>query len=208
MATATVPLTTEAALESDVQPFDVTSEVFFQMIEAGVFPPKRRVFLWGGRLYEKMAKTVAHALTAYTIQEKLRPLIAPYWLIWPENPIPLDERHAPLPDVTVVRGPFEVYKQERRHPRVEDVGLIVEIAVSSLTQDLTVRAGKFARARVPNYWVVDVDGRRLVEHTDPQIVDGVGRYAKVEAHQRGQDVRLVLDGRELALIPVAELIWW
>ena len=206
MATATPALTIEVT--PDAQVFDVTSEMFFQMIEAGVFPPERRVFLWGGRLYEKMAKTVARSLTAYAISEKLRPFVTPDWLIWPENPVALDDKHAPLPDVTLVRGPLERYEDENRHPEVGEVGLMVEIAVTSLPRDLTLRAEKFARALVPAYWVADVQGHCIIEHRAPQIIDGVGSYARVQPRQREGEIRLVLDGREVAAIPVAELIWW
>ena len=66
MATATPALTIEVA--PDAQVLDVTSEMFFQMIDAGVFSPERRVFLWAGRLYEKMAKTPAHATTSVRIR--------------------------------------------------------------------------------------------------------------------------------------------
>ena len=130
---ATVVETSSAGLVGDEEVVDLTTPLFFAMIEAGFFPPERRVFLWGGRLCEKMAKTVAHSLTAYAISEKLRPLVTPDWLIWPENPVALDDKHAPLPAVTLVRGPIEIYKRERRHPEARDVGLIVEVAVTSLT---------------------------------------------------------------------------
>jgi hypothetical protein len=105
-----------------------------------------------------------------------------------------------------VRGPVELYEDENRHPQASDVGLIVEIAVSSLKVDLTVRAELFARALVPNYWVVDVRGRRVFEHSAPQVVDGVGGYSQVHERKPGDELRLVLDGQEVAAIPVAELI--
>jgi hypothetical protein len=74
---ATVVETSAAGLVGDEEVVDLTTPLLFAMIEAGFFPPERRVFLWGGRLCEKMAKTVAHSLTAYAISEKLRPLVSP-----------------------------------------------------------------------------------------------------------------------------------
>jgi hypothetical protein len=189
-----------------MQPFDVTSAMFFQMIEAGVFPRDCRVFLWGGRLYEKTAKTPAHATMFVRIQNRLRIELPADWLIWPEYPIALDEWHAPLPDVELVRGPLGRYEDENRHPQAADVGLIAEIAVSRLPRDLASRAARFARALVPAYWVADVRGRRIVEHSGPQVVVGVGSYSHVQERQRGDKIRLVLDGSEVAPIPVAELI--
>jgi Uma2 family endonuclease len=186
---------------------DLTTPTFLAMVEAGLLAD-RRVYLWGGRLCEKMAKTQAHALTAYAIGEALRPLVTPDWLIWHENPIALDDRHVPLPDVTLIRGPLEVYARGRRHPAAGDVGLIVEVAVSSLTTDLVGRAEKFARALVPTYWVADVIGGRIIEHVDPEIVDGVGRYARVRPHVPGGEIRVVLDAVERGRLPVATLLPW
>jgi Uma2 family endonuclease len=207
MTSATIPLTTETTPAPDVHPFDITSEMFFQMIDAGVFPPERRVFLWDGRLYERMGKTPAHATTFVRIQDRVRIVLPADWLIWPENPIAISLRDAPLPDVTIVRGPLERYYLENRHPQVGEIGLIVEVAVSSLPKDLALRAEKYARALVPNYWVADVQGHGIIEHRGPRIIDGVGSYAHVQPRPRSESIPLILDGQEVALIPVAELIW-
>jgi Uma2 family endonuclease len=185
---------------------DLTSDCFFRLIEAEVFSKDDRVFLWDGKLFEKRSSSVAEALTVYKLGAALRPHLAPDWLIWPENPIALDDRHAPLPDVTVIRGPAETYARERRHPRADDVGLIVEIAVSSLAKDLGERAEKFARALVPTYWVADVRNRRIIAHAGPEIIEGVGRYSRVSEHEFAEEIPLMLDGREVARFPVAELL--
>ncbi len=186
-------------------PFEVTSDLFFRMIELGLIPGDRRVYLWSGGLCEKMAKTVAHAIGAIAIQEALRKRLPPGWLLWPENPIRLDARHAPLPDIPVVRGSLDLYRRENRHPEAGDVGLLVEVSVSSLAADLGEVLETFARALVPAYWVADVKGRRVIAHQNPRVIDGRGEYARVEPFGKGQEVPLVLDGVEVARIPVDEL---
>ena len=42
-------------------PLVVTSEIFTLMVEREVFPRDCRVFLWDGRLYEKMVKSKPQA---------------------------------------------------------------------------------------------------------------------------------------------------
>jgi Uma2 family endonuclease len=203
MATVTEP----EAIESELmeRPADITADEFFAMIEAQVFKPDRRVLLWDGRILEKMAKTVPHAFTSVRIGETLRRRLPADWWLWPENPIQLDQFHAPLPDITVVRGPIEVYPDENRHPGANDVGLIVEVAVTSLPKDLKERAEKFARALVPVYWVADVQGHRMIEHRGPKIVDGVGTYDSVKTYGQADAIDLILDGRPVGTIPIAEL---
>lgn len=201
LGTDTLP---PGALADDL-PCPLSAEMFFRMIDAGLIAPERRVYLWDGRLLEKMAKSVAHATTHVRILEILRPRLPDGWLLWPENPLQLDPGHAPLPDVSVIRGPLERYDLKRRHPGPADTGLVVEISVRSLADDLNARAEKFARALVPNYWVVDANGRRIVEHRGPEVHDGVGRYRHVLPHEPGDSIPLALDGREVARILVAEI---
>ena len=203
MATVAEPLA--PAIPGD-SPFEVPADLFFRMIELELIPADRRVYLWNGGLREKMAKTVAHALTSVIIHEALRRRLPPGWLLWPENPIRLDARHAPLPDIPVVRGPLETYKRDDRHPEAGDVGMLVEVAVSSLAADLGEVAEKYARALIPVYWVADVKNRRILTHQGPRVVDGRGEYARVEPFGPGQAVPLVLDGVEIGRIPVEELL--
>ncbi len=205
MATATEPMPA-AGIEPEMHPVDFTADQFFRMIDADLFAPERRVFLWDGRVYEDMAKTVAHAFVSARIARALTRLLPDDWLVWTENPIRLDERHAPLPDIPVVRGDGLAYLEAGRHPTAADVGLVVEVSGSSLTRDLGPRAEAFARAMVPAYWVADVNGRRIVEHREPRGVEEGGGYAIVESHGPDGAIPLVIDGREIARIPVRELL--
>ncbi len=207
MATATEMTPAPADVGEDQDRIvDMSSDEYFGMIAAGLFAPKRRVYLWGGRLCEKMAKTRPHFTVSVRIGDAVRSRMPAGWLISPENPIRLDDRHVPLPDIAVIRGPIDVYEGEDRYPTVGDVGLLIEIAVTSLPKDLGKRAEVFARALVPAYWVADVRGRSIVEHIRPEVVDGVGRYAHVRACGPEEEVPLVFDGREVARLPVRDLI--
>lgn len=204
MATASDPMAGTPPFEG--MPVDITSDLFFGMIEAGLISRERPYYLWDGRIFEKMAKTVSHATTAVRVHEALRHRLPGGWLIWPEDPIQLDLKHAPLPDFTVARGPLDRFDREQRHPGPADVGLVVEIAASSLPKDLSERAEKFARALVPVYWVADVVGRRIIEHRSPEVAAGVGTYVGVRPYDRGASVCLFLDNREVDRIPVVEML--
>jgi Uma2 family endonuclease len=45
---------------------------------------------------------------------------------------------------------------------------VVEIAVTTLRFDLTVKAGLYARAGIVHYLVVDAAGRRSIVHRQPE----------------------------------------
>jgi Uma2 family endonuclease len=65
-----------------------------------------------------------------------------------------------------------------------DLELVVEVAHTSLTFDLAVKAGLYARAGIVEYWVLDVSGRRLVVHRDPQE----GGYRPIVAFSEDESV--------------------
>lgn len=195
------------AAEPVHRPYTVTSDGFFQMIEAEVFPRERRVYLWDGRLCEAMAKTVAHAGISVAFHGALSRRLPHGWLLWPENPINLDSTHAPLPDLSVVDAdsPF-AFIDLRRHPGPGDVGLIIEIAETSLPRDLGERCEQYARALVPVYWVADVSGRRIVIHEGPRVVAGHGEYERVLVCEPGKTLQLSLRGQAIDPIPYEEVM--
>jgi Uma2 family endonuclease len=188
-------------------PYDLTIDLFSRMVEAGLIPRDRRVFLRNGRLYEKMAKTKAHGSVGAGITMTLVPRLPAGWSLWPESTIALDPTNAPLPDFAVVRsGDLLGRVAPDRYPGASDIGLLIEIAVTSLHDDLSAALEQYARALIPVYWVVDVLGRRILVHTEPRVVDGRGEYARVETYRPGQSLPLVLDGQEVARIPFDELL--
>lgn len=188
------------------QPFEITTDVFFQMIELGLIPTESRVYLWNGKIYEATARTVSQSAARAAFAQAVLRRLPPGWLLWPENPIRLNERSAPMPDYSLVRGTADDYLRANRHPEAADVGMMVEISVTTLSKDLGERCEQYARALIPVYWVADVLGRRILVHTEPEIVDGLGRYTRVERFGPGQLIPLILDGRELDRIAYVELL--
>ena len=188
-------------------PYDLTIDLFSRMVESGLIPQDRRVFLLNGRLYEKMAKTKAHGSVGAGINMTLVPQLPAGWSLWPESTIDLDPTNAPLPDFAVVRsGDLLGRVSPDRYPGAGDIGLLIEVAVTTLQVDLSTALELYARALIPVYWVVDVLGRRILVHTEPRVVDGRGEYARVETFRPGQSLPLVLDGQEVARIPFDELL--
>ncbi len=188
-------------------PFDLTIDVFSRMVESGLIPQDRRVFLHDGRLYEKMAKTSAHGSVGAAVNRAVTRRLPEDWSLWPEATVVLDPVNAPLPDFAVIRsGDLLGRAAPERYPGPGDVGLVIEVAVTSLRDDLTTALEQYARALIPVYWVVDVTGRRILVHADPRVVDGRGEYVRVEIHGPGQSLPLALDGREADRVPFDEIL--
>ena len=189
--------------------YPITSDVYDAMVDKGLIPIERRVYLWAGRLYEKMAKTQSHAVAHINLHSTIARILPAKYCLSFENPVRLDERHTPLPDMVVLRGEPRDYWRLKRYPDHREVALVVEIAVTSLGKDLGPRLSRYAISLpTASYIVVDVLNRRILVHKEPRIdpETGRGEYGSVESVGTGQTVRLSLDGIDLEPIPFEELL--
>lgn len=209
MATATE---TPAVSVTEHPPYEMTTEEFFKMTEAGVFDPHRRIYLWNGRLCEAMSKTTAHAHLANAFNKAIARRVPEGWFVSGENPLALNLKDAPLPDFTVARGdPLEFYVANR-HVEPKDVAVVVEVAVTSLPRDMGDRRSRYARAMADTggtYVVIDHKGRCFWVHeapgADPNSPDG-GVWNRITQVGPGESIRLSLRGEALAPIPWEEVM--
>ena len=205
MATALATTPTE---EIQASPYPITSDLFGQMIAQGLFPSDSRVFLWGGRLYEKMAKTLPHASVQNAFLGAVARRLPPDLFLGAENPVRLDALHLPLPDLIVARGePLDFFSS--RYPDGRDVVLVIEVAVSSLAADLGPRLSRYALT-LPGatYLMADVLHRRVLIHSDPSLnpKTGQGEYGTRVEVGPGESIRLKLGGVEIDPIPFEEVM--
>ena len=79
-----------------------------------------------------------------------------------EGSVALSDHDMPRPDIIVTSAP----KGEGAIP-VASIALLVEVSDSTLKTDLSVKAAAYAREGVPEYWVVDVNGRAIHQMWSP-----------------------------------------
>ena len=127
-----------------------------------------------GLLVEMSPKSREHELAVERLADWLADRDRSRYRLRTAAPLSLADGTEPEPDVAVVAtGAADPY-----HPATAE--LVIEVAVSSLHRDLVVKASKYADAGVPLYLVVDLAGRRVIEHADPR--DGAYRSVRdVEA---------------------------
>src|SRR2546425_3214062 len=134
-----------------------TRAEYDRLIGLGVLHEDERVELVGGDLVCKEPQAARHASAVLLVVEALRRSFGPGWQVRVQMPIAFGDDSEPEPDVAVVRGgPGDFFDD---HP--SEAALVVEVALSSLDFDRGPKASLYARGRVPDYWIVDVDGRRL-----------------------------------------------
>jgi Uma2 family endonuclease len=118
-----------------------------------------------GALANKMGQPASHAYS-------LRLVVAWLWSIFGPRRVqvqlPIEvslgdrEYSEPEPDAAVINELKPEYSE--RHPRGDELVLMVEVADSSSRIDLSVKAALYARAGAPEYWVLDISRRVLVTY--------------------------------------------
>jgi Uma2 family endonuclease len=173
------------------------------MLETGIIGADERVELWEGWLVNKPIINPPHAAAIRRALRLLKRFLPVGWCYQSQLPIRLLDGR-PEPDVAILRGVEEDY--DRRHPTPADTPLLIEVSDTSIELDRVVAARMYARAGIAVYWIVNIPEQQVEVYTDPVRKGRSPRYRHRHDYQRGDSVALVLDGVEVARIPVADLL--
>jgi Uma2 family endonuclease len=174
-----------------------------QMIETGILNDEDKVELLEGYVVRKMPRNPPHDGTIGVMDETLRAVIPAGWCLRTQLTVVLSDSQ-PEPDFAVARGRARDYLI--RHPTAADVGLVVEVADSSLLRDQRDKTRIYARGGVPVYWIINLVDRRVEVYTRPTGPAAVPAYQTFQVYQPGDGVPLILDGNTVATIPAADLL--
>ena len=158
-------------------PRKLGADDYFRMIDTGILGKEDRVELIDGAIIDKAPISQGHAATASALTHALVMACLDRALVGPNNSIRLDRLNVPEPDFAVFRHRPDFYATGDR-PGPADVLLLVEVADSSLRYDRTVKLPLYARAGIPEVWIVDLKRRVLHAHRRPMD----GEYAEITTH--------------------------
>ncbi|MGI2906322.1 Uma2 family endonuclease [Tolypothrix sp. VBCCA 56010] len=138
---------------------------YHRMAETGILDEDERVELLEGKIIWMSAKGTAHrsavGRTDYLLKNRLRNRA---WVSI-QDPIKLNQRSEPEPDVAVVQ--IDPLDYADHHPTPSEVYLIIEVADSSLKFDCETKGKAYAQAGIADYWVIDVVNRQLYVFREP-----------------------------------------
>jgi Uma2 family endonuclease len=164
---------------------------YHRLIESGGLNEATHVELIDGLVLDMSPKTREHETAVAWLAQRLSRALEPArFFVGVNSPLTLD-RSEPEPDIFVAPSDG---------PRPYHHGtalLVVEVALSSLRHDQLIKPRVYAAGRIPEYWVVDVEGERVVRHLEPAG----------EVYGRVDDVRdtLVASSVELPPLDLREL---
>ncbi len=177
----------------------LTVEEYLGLIQDGTIDEDDRVELLDGEIVELMPPNPPHLVATRITFKLLIRIVPPGWTVTQEAPVQLTSS-APQPDVAVIRGEDRDYSE--RLPVVEDVGLVIEVADSSLARDRGRKRSIYARAGIAIYWIVNIQGMRIEVFTDPFDSE----YRQTQTYGPDDQIPLILDGQEVARVPVRDLL--
>ena len=178
-----------------------TSNELIAMEEAGILRPDERVELIDGEIVTMAAKSPRHddmcALLADHIANN-QPRDAMFTM---DPAFRLSDFYEPEPDIILFPRGLLV-----SHVHGETALLVIEVAYSSLSTDLTIKAPIYAAHGVREYWVVDAKRIVTYVHREPGP-EGYGSVVEIAADQIVTPLlvpQVELKLADLGLEPLAE----
>ncbi|RME47171.1 MAG: Uma2 family endonuclease [Chloroflexi bacterium] len=159
-----------------------TVDEYHQMAEAGIFTEDDRVELIEGEIVEMAPIGSRHAACVDRLNRLFSNRIGERAIARVQSPVRLSEFSEPEPDLALLRPRPDFYAQA--HPQPEDVLLVVEVAETSVTSDRDVKVPLYARAGIPEVWLVDLAEETVEVYREP-LPRG---YAKIRRVWRGDEL--------------------
>jgi Uma2 family endonuclease len=180
-----------------------TRHEYERLTDHGFLDEDDPVELLDGLLLVKERQHSRHRTAVLLVARAVERAFGEGWFVQTQSPIVLDDRSEPEPDVCVVWGSPRDYVDA--HPRRPS--LVVEIADSGLRLARGRKAAAYARARITDYWILNLVDRVLEVHREPARPGPARRhwgYAAVET--LGADAAITPLAAPSARVRVADLL--
>jgi Uma2 family endonuclease len=163
----------------------LTVDEYHRMGEAGILARGERVELIEGKILEMQAIGSPHFAAVASFIRLLVGAVADRGIVTAQNPIQLNERSEPEPDLMVLRSRDDFYHSGL--PRPGDALLLIEVADTSLEFDRAVKRPLYARHGIPDLWIVDVNASVVEICRDP-VSD---EYTAIASVGRGETIGIL-----------------
>ncbi len=167
-------------IQSQPQPRRLRFSVdeYYKMIELGMLKDYEKAEIIEGELIQKMTIGDKHASVVNNLNRFFVKNVADEILVSVQNPLRVTDYNEPEPDFVLA----DLTKYDgKRHPRPEEVLLVVEVSDSTLKYDRDVKLPLYAEAEIAEVWIVNLPNEIVEIHTKPKF----GLYQLVQIYNRG-----------------------
>jgi Uma2 family endonuclease len=159
-----------------------TVEEWHHMGKTGLFGEDARVELLDGEVIEMAPIGSQHAGCVKYLARALILAAGDRAVVAVQDPVVLDSRSEPQPDVAVLAPRADGYRDA--HPVPSEILLLIEVADTSLAFDRDTKARYYGRAGVPECWIVDLAGDQILVMRSP----GAAGFTDVRQASRGEQL--------------------
>lgn len=160
----------------------IDTHEYHLMIEAGIIREGARVELVGGEIVEMAAMGSRHASCMRRLDALLNREVRGNAQISTQCPIQFGDHAEPEPDVALLKPREDFYSGA--HPAPEDILLVIELSDTTLLYDREVKLPLYARAGIPEAWIVNLPAETVEVHSRP----ATGEYRETLRAKRGEFV--------------------
>lgn len=157
---------------------------YYQMLESGILTEQDRVELIEGEIVQMSPIGPKHAACGNRLQMLFSRALPAGVFVASQYPVRLSDVSEPEPDLALLRGEPEDY--ENGHPGPADVLALIEVSVSTIEFDRTVKAPLYARSGIRELWILDLSALALEVYRSPSPAG----YQQVRVYRRGQSIAL------------------
>ncbi|NWF81222.1 MAG: Uma2 family endonuclease [Chloroflexi bacterium] len=160
-----------------------TVEDYARMRETGILTEDDRVELLDGEIYLMSPIGPVHVALVNKLNRILGQQIGDQGIISIQNPIRLDPRDEPQPDIAILAPRDDFYASALATP--DDILLVIEVADTTLTYDREQKLPRYAQAHIGEVWIIDPSAQTIEQYTNP--VQGL--YTNRHTVLPGENVR-------------------
>jgi Uma2 family endonuclease len=151
-----------------------------RMGQTGIFSEDERVELVCGEVIEMSPIGERHAACVDFLTQLITLRLRRSAIVRVQSSIRLDEHSQPQPDISVLKWRDDFYRHA--HPKPEDILLVIEVSDTTLEYDTKVKVPLYARAGIPEVWIVNLPDGLIEVYSDP----AAGAYQTVRPYARGR----------------------
>lgn len=174
---------TPSSIPPTLSPWRISTERYLEMIQDGVLDETDHVELINGMIIDMSPGGTKHAYIVNRLVKLFAPICGELEL-WVQSTMVIGEGQVYDPDFALLKPRPAEDSYKHRHPDPADVALLIEVAASSLAKDRDVKLPVYAKAGVPEVWLVDIESESVQVCREP----GEGGFAAVEVVEKGRAV--------------------
>ncbi|MFB2939042.1 Uma2 family endonuclease [Aerosakkonemataceae cyanobacterium BLCC-F154] len=159
-----------------------TVDEYYRMAEAGILGEDDRVELIAGEIVKMSPIGSPHSGCVNRLNRLFSVRLGDRAILSIQNPVRLNERTEPQPDIALLIPRTDFYSQ--RHPQPQEVLLIIEVSDTTIEYDREVKIPLYAAAGIVEVWIVSLAEELIEVYRQPLA----NNYAEIRQFRRGKDV--------------------